>query len=126
MTFVVTDNCIRCKYTDCVEVCPVDCFREGPNMLVIDPDECIDCNLCVPECPVDAIYADDDVPDDKKEFIQLNADLSKKWPPITIKKEPPSDADTWKNVDNKRQYLEESWEREIENGAEISLKKANG
>jgi len=74
MTFVVIDACIRCKYTDCVEVCPVDCFREGPNMLVIDPDECIDCNLCVPECPVDAIYAEDDLPEDKKEYIELNAE----------------------------------------------------
>jgi ferredoxin len=108
MTFVVTDSCIGCKYTDCVEVCPVDCFREGPNMLVIDPDECIDCNLCVPECPVDAIYADDDVPDDKKEFVQLNADLAKKWPPITVKKAPPPDADQWKEITNKRQFLKES------------------
>jgi ferredoxin len=110
MTFVVTDSCIRCKYTDCVEVCPVDCFREGPNMLVIDPDECIDCNLCVPECPVDAIYADDDVPEDQKEFIQLNAELAKKWPPITAKKAAPEDADEWKNVTNKRKYLQENWE----------------
>lgn len=109
MTFVVTDNCIRCKYTDCVEVCPVDCFREGPNMLVIDPDECIDCNLCVPECPVDAIYADDDVPEDKKEFAVLNADLSKKWPAITVKKEAPVDADQWKDIHDKRQFLEENW-----------------
>lgn len=112
MTFVVTDSCIRCKYTDCVEVCPVDCFREGPNMLVIDPDECIDCNLCVPECPVDAIYADDDVPEDKQDFIQINADLSKNWPPITVKKEAPSDADDWKEVSDKKQYLEISWEEE--------------
>jgi ferredoxin len=79
-------------------------------MLVIDPDECIDCNLCVPECPVDAIYADDDVPEEKKEFIQLNADLSKNWPPITVKKESPPDADQWKEVTDKRQYLEENWE----------------
>ena len=64
MTFVVTENCIRCKYTDCVDVCPVDCFREGPNFLVIDPDECIDCAVCVPECPANAIYAEEDVPGD--------------------------------------------------------------
>ena len=115
MTFVVTDNCIRCKYTDCVEVCPVDCFREGPNMLVIDPDECIDCNLCVPECPVDAIYADDDVPEEKVEFIQLNAELSKNWPSITTKKAAPDDADAWKDIKNKRQYLETSWEVTTEN-----------
>jgi ferredoxin len=66
MTYVVTESCIKCKYTDCVDVCPVDCFREGPNMLVIDPDECIDCTLCVAECPVEAIFAEDDVPDSQK------------------------------------------------------------
>ncbi|MCB1828272.1 MAG: ferredoxin family protein, partial [Coxiellaceae bacterium] len=96
MTFVVIDNCIRCKYTDCVEVCPVDCFREGPNMLVIDPDECIDCNLCVPECPVDAIYAEDDLPEDKQSYTELNAELAKHWPMITAMKEAPPDADDWK------------------------------
>lgn len=107
MAFVVIDNCIKCKYTDCVEVCPVDCFREGPNMLVIDPDECIDCNLCVPECPIDAIYAEDDLPEDKKTFIDLNKRLSKKWPMITAMKEAPADADEWKNKPDKLQYLEE-------------------
>ncbi|MBX9587228.1 MAG: ferredoxin family protein [Gammaproteobacteria bacterium] len=107
MTFVVVDNCIRCKYMDCVEVCPVDCFREGPNMLVIDPDECIDCNLCVPECPVNAIFEEDDVPEDQKQFIALNAKLAKNWPAITVKKDPPADADDWKDVPNKIQHLEE-------------------
>jgi ferredoxin len=107
MAFVVIDHCIKCKYTDCVEVCPVDCFREGPNMLVIDPDECIDCNLCVPECPVDAIYAEDDLPEDKKEFIELNTRLAKKWPMITAMKDAPADADQWKNQPDKLQYLEE-------------------
>ena len=101
MTFVVTDSCLRCKYTDCVEVCPVDCFREGKHFLVIDPDECIDCNLCVPECPVDAIYAEDDVPEDQKHFIQLNAELSKKWPVITTQKAAPPDAEQWEKVKNK-------------------------
>lgn len=110
MTFVVTEKCIRCKYGDCVEVCPVDCFREGPNMLVIDPEECIDCNLCVPECPVDAIFAEDEVPEDQKEFIELNEKLAKKWPVITTKCEPPSDANDWSNVPNKRQHLKEDWE----------------
>lgn len=105
MTFVVTDSCIRCKYTDCVEVCPVDCFKEGPNFLVIDPDECIDCNLCVPECPVDAIFEEDDVPSDQKHFIQLNAELAKKWPTITIKKPAPSDADEWAAIKNKESHL---------------------
>lgn len=107
MTFVVVDHCIKCKYTDCVEVCPVDCFREGPNMLVIDPDECIDCNLCVPECPIDAIYAEDDLPEEKKVFLDLNKQLSKQWPMITAMKPAPADADQWKNIPDKLQYLEE-------------------
>jgi len=101
MTFVVTDSCIRCKYTDCVEVCPVDCFREGKYFLVIDPDECIDCNLCVPECPVDAIHAEDDVPEDQKHFTELNATLSKKLPSITAKKDPLPDAEKWEKEKNK-------------------------
>jgi len=107
MTFVVTDSCIRCKYTDCVEVCPVDCFREGKHYLVIDPDECIDCNLCVPECPVDAIYAEDDVPEDQKHFIELNAKMAKKFPPITSKKEPPADAAEWEKKKDKLSTLPE-------------------
>lgn len=109
MTFVVTENCIRCKFTDCVEVCPVDCFREGPNFLVIDPDECIDCALCEPECPANAITSEDDLPEDQKEFLQLNADLSKKWPVITRNKGGLPDAEQWKDAPNKRQYLETDW-----------------
>ena len=101
MTYVVTENCIKCKYTDCVDVCPVDCFKEGPNMLVIDPDECIDCAVCVPECPVNAIYADDEVPDDQKQFVALNAELAKQWPTITDTKAPPPDADAFKDVKGK-------------------------
>ena len=108
MTFVVTEQCIRCKYTDCVEVCPVDCFKEGPNMLVIDPDECIDCNLCVPECPADAIYAEDDLPEGQQSMIELNARLAKKWPTLTEQKPAPSDADQWLNHVNKLHFLEES------------------
>ena len=73
MTHVVTESCIKCKFTDCVDVCPVDCFREGPNMLVIDPDECIDCAVCIPECPVEAIRAEEDVPADQQQFIALTA-----------------------------------------------------
>ena len=95
MTYVVTETCIKCKYTDCVDVCPVDCFREGPNFLVIDPDECIDCTLCVAECPVEAIFAEDDVPDNQKEFTALNAELAKVWKPIIEKKDGPPDADEW-------------------------------
>jgi ferredoxin len=109
MTFVVIDNCIRCKYTDCVEVCPVDCFREGPNMLVIDPNECIDCNLCVPECPVDAIFSEDDLPSDKQIYLKLNAELAAQWPMITAKKAPPPDAAEWDKVNDKLQYLEREW-----------------
>jgi ferredoxin len=79
MAFVVTENCIKCKYMDCVEVCPVDCFHEGPNFLVIDPDECIDCTLCEPECPAEAIFSEDEVPADQKEFLKINAELAKQW-----------------------------------------------
>jgi ferredoxin len=106
MTYVVTEACIKCKYTDCVDVCPVDCFREGPNMLVIDPAECIDCTLCVPECPVEAIYAEDDVPDAQQEFIALNRDLSAQWKPIIERKPAPRDADEWAKVKEKKALLE--------------------
>ncbi|HEX2245088.1 MAG TPA: ferredoxin FdxA [Gammaproteobacteria bacterium] len=106
MTFVVTESCIKCKYTDCVEVCPVDCFHEGPNMLIIDPDECIDCTLCEPECPVDAIVSEDDLPDDQHSFLELNAELAKIWPTITERKDPPADADEWKEVKDKLRFLE--------------------
>jgi len=101
MTYVVTERCIRCKYTDCVDVCPVDCFREGPNFLVIDPEECIDCTLCVAECPVEAIYSEDDVPDDQKEYIALNAELAKQWKPIVERKDPLPDADHWARIKGK-------------------------
>ena len=108
MTHVVTEACIRCKYTDCVEVCPVDCFREGPNFLVINPRECIDCVLCVAECPVGVIYADDDVPPDQQDFIALNAELAAhpEWRPITMARLPPDDADDWARVLDKRQELD--------------------
>ena len=106
MTYVVTESCIKCKYTDCVDVCPVDCFREGPNMLVIDPDECIDCTLCVAECPVEAIFAEDDVPVDQRPYIAINADLAKAWPSITEKKDAPADADEWAKVKEKNHLLE--------------------
>ena len=106
MTHVVTESCIRCKYTDCVDVCPVDCFREGPNMLVIDPDECIDCAVCIPECPVNAIYAEEDVPAAQREYTALNAELAKDWPAITDTKEPLPTAEEYKDVRDKLQYLE--------------------
>ncbi len=106
MTFVVTENCIKCKFTDCVEVCPVDCFHEGPNMLVIDPDECIDCTLCEPECPAEAIKSEDDLADNEQIYLQLNAELAKDWPVINEMKEPPADAEEWKGVADKLKHLE--------------------
>ena len=106
MTFVVTENCIKCKYTDCVEVCPVDCFHEGPNFLAIDPDECIDCALCEPECPAEAIFAEDDVPPDQQHFTALNAELCANWPVIIQKKAPPDDAQDWDGKADKLKLLE--------------------
>ena len=106
MTYVVTESCIRCKYTDCVDVCPVDCFKAGPNFLVIDPDECIDCAVCVPECPVNAIYADQDVPEDQQQFIEINQQLSQSWPNLTKKTDPLPDADAWAKILPKKQYLD--------------------
>ncbi|MEI7841648.1 MAG: ferredoxin FdxA [Gallionellaceae bacterium] len=105
MTYVVAESCIRCKYTDCVDVCPVDCFREGENFLVIDPEECIDCTLCVAECPANAIYAEDDLPEDQRHYIELNAELAKKWKPIIAKKAAPDDADDWLKVKEKFHLL---------------------
>lgn len=106
MTFVVTESCIKCKLTDCVEVCPVDCFHEGPNFLVIDPEECIDCTLCEPECPVEAIFSEDELPEGQEEFLAINAELSRQWPVITEAKDPPADADDWREVKDKRNLLE--------------------
>ena len=107
MTYVITENCIKCKYTDCVEVCPVDCFHEGPNFLVINPDECIDCSLCEPECPIDAIISDEDINDENRHFLELNERLSKKWPILTEVKPAPNDAKAWENKENKIDLLEE-------------------
>ena len=106
MTHIVSESCIKCRYTDCVDVCPVDCFRQGPNFLVIDPDECIDCAVCIPECPVEAIFAEEDVPEDQKEFIEINAELSKIWPSITRAESALEDADKWADVTEKKQLLE--------------------
>lgn len=106
MAFIVTEPCIKCRYTDCVEVCPVDCFHEGPNFLAIDPDECIDCGVCVPECPVDAIIDAADATGDQVQFIELNRELSALWPMINRKAEPAADADQWKEVSDKLHLLE--------------------
>ena len=105
MTYVVSEACIRCKYTDCVDVCPVDCFHEGPNFLVIDPLECIDCSLCVPECPVGAIYAEDDLPDKYHEYIALNAELAATWPVINASRSPLPEAEEWADREGKRAHL---------------------
>ena len=105
MTYVVTESCIKCKYTDCVEVCPVDCFYEGPEFLVIHPDECIDCGLCEPECPIEAIYADDELPPNQIEFVEINARLADVYENITEAKEPLPDADNFKDLENKREFL---------------------
>ena len=102
MTYIVNDSCIKCKYTDCVEVCPVDCFYEGENMLVIHPDECIDCGVCEPECPVDAIKPDVEQPGLEK-WLSVNAQFSKVWPNIVAKKEAPADAKEWEGVPGKHE-----------------------
>ena len=100
MTYVITESCIKCKYTDCVDVCPVDAFREGPNFLVIDPDECIDCGVCEPECPVDAIKPDtEDEPDGK--WLSVNSEYAKVWPNITVKGTPPADAEKFERETGK-------------------------
>ena len=99
MTYVVTEACIKCKYMDCVEVCPVDCFYEGDNMLVISPDECIDCGVCEPECPAEAILPDTE--DGLEKWLELNAKYAVEWPNITVKKESPADADDFKDVEGK-------------------------
>ncbi len=106
MTFVVTESCIKCKYTDCVEVCPVDCFYEDELMLVIHPDECIDCALCVPECPVDAIFPDDEVPDGQGIFTAYNAEQAPRLPNINHMKDAPADAGEWVDVVDKRRFVD--------------------
>lgn len=106
MAYVVSEACIKCKFTDCVEVCPTDAFREGPNMLVIDPNECVDCGLCVPECPVAAIALDTDLAPAQRPWGQLNAELAALWPPIIENKPPPADAEAWAQRADKLALLE--------------------
>lgn len=103
LPYLVTDICINCKYTDCVKVCPVDCFHEGENMLVINPEECIDCGLCEPECPIDAIIPDTN--EDANKWLDLNRELSATWPQIMETKKPLPEAEKWKLVSDKIKYL---------------------
>jgi ferredoxin len=105
MTYVVGEGCIRCKHTDCVAVCPVNCFYEGPNCLVIHPDECIDCALCEPVCPEKTIYRDTDLPSDQTAFMDLNRELASVWSPILKKKDAPPDANQWSGVAGKLKFL---------------------
>ncbi|MBA4249414.1 MAG: ferredoxin [Candidatus Puniceispirillum sp.] len=104
MTHVITDKCIRCKYQDCVVYCPVECFHEGVNMLVINPDVCIDCGVCIEDCPVGAIIPDTDPQADQ--WVELNKEYSLKWPIITVKGIPPQDAAEWDDVENKLPFLD--------------------
>ncbi len=108
MTFVVTDKCVNCKYTDCVEVCPVDCFHEGPNFLVINPEECIDCGLCEPECPVEAIVSEDDLTEEDLDMLDINREYSERWPVIDSHKENDKElAEQWEGKPNKRELIED-------------------
>lgn len=111
MAYIVTEPCINCKYTNCSAVCPVDAFREGPNFLVIDPLECIDCDACVPECPVDAIYPDDEVPEEWEHYEELNERLAEEWEDrfINETQEPLDGADKWAEKENKLGLLKEEW-----------------
>jgi ferredoxin len=106
MTFVVTENCIKCKFTDCVRVCPVECFREGPNFLVIDPERCTDCALCEPECPAKAIVPAEDLPEGQSHFLALNAELARLWPPITESRAASPDSREWDGRPNKLPLLQ--------------------
>jgi len=108
MTHVVAEPCVKCKYTDCVDVCPVDCFHEGVNFLVIDPDTCIDCGLCVPECPTEAIFAEEDLPDEWAEYTEINERLTEEWPVISEKIDALPEADEFKEVEAKRDMLDEA------------------
>jgi ferredoxin len=108
MAYIVAEPCIKCKFTDCVAVCPVDCFHEGENFLVIDPEECIDCGACVPECPVEAIFEEDDTPAKWTDYIEINATLSVGWPVITDTKDPLPSAEDMREVEDKRAMLSEN------------------
>ena len=106
MTHVVVEPCINCKFTDCVEVCPVDCFHEGVNMLVIDPEVCIDCGLCIPECPVEAIVTEDDLPEEWADYLGINAKYAAEWPVIDAQKEPMVCAEEYREIKGKKDMLD--------------------
>ena len=106
MAYVVTENCINCKHTTCVDVCPTEAFKEGPNFLVIDPELCVDCDLCPAECPAEAIFEEDDVPEDQLGFIELNAELAKLWPEIATSKDALPDYADWDGKPDKLKLLE--------------------
>ena len=125
MTHVVTDNCINCKYTDCVEVCPVDCFHEGPNFLVIDPDECIDCTLCVAECPANAIFPEMDVPAGQEGFLAINAELAREWPVIASKISAMEGADLWDGIPDKLPLLDRGGDPHTQDAAASTPAPAN-
>ncbi|MCC5942215.1 MAG: ferredoxin family protein [Balneolaceae bacterium] len=112
MAYVVTEPCINCKYTNCAAVCPVDAFREGPNFLAIDPLECIDCDACVSECPVEAIYPDDEVPEKWEHYIELNERLAEQWEDRIINETQDAlpDADEWAEKEDKLDLLKEDWD----------------
>lgn len=105
MAYIVAEPCVNCKYTDCVDVCPVDCFYEGVNFLAIHPEDCIDCGACEPECPTEAIFEEDDLPEKWRPYIELNAQYAEDWPNITTKKDAMPDADDWKEVEAKTDKL---------------------
>lgn len=109
MTYLVNDKCIKCKHTDCVEVCPVDCFYEGENMLVISPDECIDCGVCVPECPEEAIISDNDdsLKESSVDWLQYNTEKSLIWPNITESKDPYPEYEKYQIMEDRIKFLEE-------------------
>jgi len=108
MAYVVAEPCINCKFTDCVAVCPVDCFYEGENFLVISPDECIDCGACEPECPVNAIFEEDELPEKWSAYVELNERLAGEWPNITDQKEPMETSDQFRDVEEKKDLLSEN------------------
>lgn len=107
MPHIVAEPCVACRHTNCVAVCPVNCFHKGPNFLVIDPEKCIDCRMCVPECPVNAIYEEDELPEQWQEYVELNRRFSAEWPIISGQIEPLPEAASFRDVAEKRHLLEE-------------------